>query len=197
MSVPTVTTTPAPRYKEEELTPNAAAAFARTGRSQIEKLKNAGYLADLTMSSLIPLLEASHVACNGTVPLIQTAPSQESTEGWRPFFGDSVSLSDPEWILAQCGDWTGVSDGRVVLAKYALVGLGGVITGATKVMGVLDSGQPRKSRFDLELIGRLSGDLKSKDTSVSPTASKEEIDFAQSVLGQRYVPKAGGTVMWL
>ncbi|WP_422759042.1 hypothetical protein [Paenarthrobacter sp. C1] len=197
MTVPVITLTPADPILDEVLTPNAAAAYLQTTRPNIAKLLASGYLADLSMSSLAPLRTADFVSAGGKLPLIQTAPAEESTDGWRKWWGDAPALSDEDWLNAQRGDWTGAGADRIEKAGYLLVGLGGVITGVTKVIRAVPSGSPRKARFELELLGRLAGELKSFGRTFPETLSAEDASFASRLVGKRYEPRAGGSVMWL
>ncbi|MDO5863419.1 MULTISPECIES: hypothetical protein [Paenarthrobacter] len=197
MTLPDITLTPADPILDEILTPNAAAAYLQSTRPNITKLLASGYLADLTMSSLTPLRTAGFVSAGGQLPLIQTAPAEESTDDWRKWWGDAPTLSDEDWLNAQRGDWTGAGADRIERASYLLVGLGGVITGVTRVIKAVPSGSPRKARFELELLGRLTGELKSFEKSFPERPSDEEQLFAHSLVGKRYEPRAGGSVMWL
>lgn len=197
MTVPVITLTPADPILDEVLTPNAAAAYLQTTRPNIAKLLTSGYLADLSMSSLAPLRTADFVSAGGKLPLIQTAPAEESTDGWRKWWGDAPTLSDEDWLNAQRGDWTGAGADRIEKAGYLLVGLGGVITGVTKVIRAVPSGSPRKARFELELLGRLAGELKSFERTFPESLSAEDASFASRLVGKRYEPRAGGSVMWL
>lgn len=197
MALPEITTTPAEPILDEVLTPNAAAAYLNTARRNIAKLLESGYLADLSLSSLAPIRTADFVTAGGQLPLIQTAPAEESTDGWRKWWGDAPTLSDEDWLNAQRGDWTGAGADRIVKAGYLLVGLGGVITGVTKVIKAVPSSDPRKARFELELLGRLTGELKFFEKTFPETSTEEEQLFAFSLVGKRYEPRAGGSVMWL
>lgn len=199
MPVPQITLTPAEPLADEVLTPNAAAAFLGTTRANVAKLLAAGYLQDLSMSSLKPVRLADFVSAGKTLPLVQTAPAEVAVEtpDWRKWWGDAPTLSDEDWLDAQCGDWTGAGAGRVVNTGYLLVGLGGIITGVTKVITAVPSGDPRKARFKLKLLVRLTGDLRSAATSCPDEASAEDRMFARSLVGRRYEPRAGGSVMWL
>jgi hypothetical protein len=197
MTLPDITLTPADPILDEILTPNAAAAYLQSTRPNITKLLASGYLADLTMSSLTPLRTADFVSAGGQLPLIQTAPAEESTDDWRKWWGDAPTLSAEDWLNAQRGDWTGAGADRIERAGYLLVGLGGVITGVTRVIKAVPSGSPRKARFELELLGRLTGELKSFEKSFPESLSDEEQLFAHSLVGKRYEPRAGGSVMWL
>ncbi|QOT19255.1 hypothetical protein [Paenarthrobacter sp. YJN-5] len=197
MALPDITLTPADPVVDEVLTPNAAAAYLRTTRPNIAKVLAAGYLTDLSMSSLAPLRTADFVSAGGHLPLIQTAPAEQSTDGWRKWWGDAPALSNEDWLNAQRGDWTGAGADRIEKAGYLLVGLGGLITGVTKVIRAVPSGSPRKARFELELLGRLTGDLKSFAKSFPETSTDEDQLFAFTLVGKRYEPRAGGSVMWL
>lgn len=197
MTVPVITLTPADPILDEVLTPNAAAAYLQTTRPNIAKLLTSGYLADLSMSSLAPLRTADFISAGGKLPLIQTAPAEESTDGWRKWWGDAPTLSDEDWLNAQRGDWTGAGADRIEKAGYLLVGLGGVITGVTKVIRAVPSGSPRKARFELDLLGRLAGELKSFERTFPESLSAEDASFASRLVGNRYEPRAGGSVMWL
>jgi hypothetical protein len=197
MTLPEITLIPADPILDEVLTPNAAAAYLQTARRNIAKLLDSGYLADLSMSSLEPVRKADFVTAGGQLPLIQTAPAEESTDGWRKWWGDGSALSDEDWLNAQCGDWTGAGADRIVKAGYLLVGLGGVITGVTKVIRAVPSADTRKARFELELLGRLAGELKSYEKTFPETSTEEEQLFAFNLVGKRYEPRAGGSVMWL
>jgi len=46
-------------------------------------------------------------------------------------------------------------------------------------------------------LGRLTGDLRSFQKSFPEGSSDEEQLFAHSLVGKRYEPRAGGSVMWL
>ncbi|GAA4034033.1 hypothetical protein GCM10023063_17450 [Arthrobacter methylotrophus] len=197
MTLPELTIIPAEPILDEVLTPNAAAAYLNTTRPNIAKLLASGYLRHLSMSSLTPLRKADFVTAGGSLPLIQTAPAEESTDGWRKWWGDAPHLSDADWLNAQRGDWTGAGAERIVKAGYLLVGLGGLITGVTKVIKAVPSGDPRKARFELQLLGRLTGELKSGDRFFNTEASDEDLALARSIVGKRYEPRAGGSVMWL
>lgn len=197
MTLPEITITPADPILDEVLTPNAAAAYLQTTRPNITKLLASSYLGDLSISSLDPIRKADFVAAGGQLPLIQTAPAEESTDGWRKWWGDAPSLSDEDWLNAQCGDWTGAGADRIVKAGYLLVGLGGIITGVTKVIRAVPSADTRKARFELELLGRLTGELKTFEKTFPETSTEEEQLFAFSLVGKRYEPRAGGSVMWL
>jgi hypothetical protein len=197
MTLPEITLTPAAPVLDEVLTPNGAAAYLQTARRNIAKLLDAGYLKDLSLSSLDPIRKADFVSAGGQLPLIQTAPAEESTDDWRRWWGDAPALSDTDWLNAQRGDWTGAGPERIEKVGYLLVGLGGVITGVTKVLKAVPSGEPRKARFELELLGRLTGELKSFEKTFPETSTEEEQLFAFSLVGKRYEPRAGGSVMWL
>lgn len=197
MPIPQITVTPAAPIIDEVLTPNAAAAYVDTPRPNISKLLAATYLQDLSMSSLEPLRKADFVSAGKQLPLIQTAPAEESTDDWRKWWGDAPTLSDEDWLNAQRGDWTGASPDRIAKVGYLLVGLGGIITGVTKVSRAVPSGHPRKARFELELLGRLTGDLRSNQKTFPETPSDEEQLFAFNLVGKRYKPLAGGSIMWL
>lgn len=199
MPTPTITLTPAPALIEEELTVNAASTFLGTHKRNIDKLLAAGYLADLALSSLTPIRTADFVTAGRQLPLIQTAPAEVAVEtpDWRNWFGDAPTLSNEDWINAQRGDWTGAGADRVEKARYLAVGLGGIITGATRVIKAVPAAEPRKARFELQLLGRLTGDLKSGAMTFNEEASAEDLAFARSIVGKRYEPRAGGSVMWL
>ncbi|QOD05873.1 hypothetical protein [Pseudarthrobacter sp. BIM B-2242] len=197
MATPSITLTPADPVIEEELSPNAAAGYLLTSRANVTKLRAAGYLADLTVESLKPVRTADLVTAGGKLPLIQTAPAERSTDGWRTWWGDAPHLSNSDWLNAQRGDWTGAGAARIVDAGYLLVGIGGLITGVTKVVKAVPSGDPRKSRFELELLGRLTGEVRSLEKDFPETASDEDQLFAHSLVGKRYEPRAGGSIMWL
>jgi hypothetical protein len=197
MTLPEITVTPADPILDEVLTPNGAAAYLQTARRNIAKLLGAGYLQDLSMSSLDPVRKADFVAAGGQLPLIQTAPAEESTDGWRKWWGDAPTLSDEDWLNAQRGDWTGAGADRIEKVGYLLVGLGGVITGVTKVIKAVPSGDPRKARFELELLGRLTGEFKSFQKTFPETSTEEEQLFAFNLVGKRYETRQGGSVMWL
>jgi hypothetical protein len=199
MPIPEITLTPAAPILDEVLTPNAAAAYLNTNRRNIAKLLAAGYLEDLALSSLNPIRIADFVSADKQLPLIQTAPAEVAVENpdWRKWWGDAPTLSDEDWLDAQRGDWTGAGPERIEKVGYLLVGLGGVITGVTKVIRAVPSGDPRKARFELELLGRLTGDLRSFQKSFPESSSDEEQLFAHSLVGKRYEPRAGGSVMWL
>jgi hypothetical protein len=197
VATPEITLIPADPIVEEELSPNAAAGYLFTSRANVTKLRTAGYLENLTIESLKPIRVADQVTAGGKLPLIQTAPAEPSTDGWRNWWGDAPYLSDTDWLNAQCGDWTGASAARIVDAGYLLVGIGGLITGVTKVLGAVPSGDPRKARFDLQLLGRLTGDVRSYQKVFPEDASDEDQLFAHSLVGKRYEPRAGGSVMWL
>ncbi|MET4144068.1 hypothetical protein [Arthrobacter sp. UYCo732] len=199
MPAPSITLTPAPALIEEEFTMNAASTFLGTHKRNIEKLRAAGYLDDLTLASLTPIRTADFVSADKKLPLIQTAPAEVAVEetDWRNWYGDSPSLSNEDWINAQRGDWTGAGAERIEKVQYLAVGLGGIITGATRVIKAVPSSDPRKARFELQLLGRLTGDLKSGDVTFNEEASEDDLTFAHSVVGKRYEPRAGGSVMWL
>ncbi|OOP65274.1 hypothetical protein BMF89_00030 [Arthrobacter sp. SRS-W-1-2016] len=197
MTLPELTIIPAEPILDEPLTPNAAAAYLNTTRPNIAKLLASGYLRHLSMSSLTPLRKADFVTGGGSLPLIQTAPAEESTDGWRKWWGDAPHLSDADWLDAQRGDWTGAGADRIFKVGYLLVGLGGLITGVTKVIKAVPSGDPRKARFELELLGRLTGEVRTYEKTFPETSSEEERLFAFSLVGKRYEPRAGGSVMWL
>jgi hypothetical protein len=197
MTLPEITITPAEPILDEVLTLNAAAAYLGTARRNIAKLLESGYLADLSMSSLAPIRKADFVAAGGALPLIQTAPAEESTDSWRKRWGDAPSLSDEDWLNAQRGDWTGAGADRIVKAGYLLVGLGGIVTGVTKVIRAVPSADTRKARFELELLGRLTGELKTFEKTFPETSTEEDQLFAFNLVGKRYEPRAGGSVMWL
>jgi len=199
MTIPEFTFTPAAPFIDEALTPNAAASHLGTARRNIAKLLDAGYLQDLSMSSLEPIRRADFVSAGKQIPLVQTAPAEAAVEdpNWRKWWGDAPTLSDEDWLNAQCGDWTGAGPERIVKVGYLLVGLGGVITGVTKVIKAVPSGDSRKARFELELLGRLTSDLRSFQKSFQESSSDEDLLFAQSLVGKRYEPRAGGSVMWL
>lgn len=199
MTAPAITTTPAAPVIEEELTVNAAAALLGTQRRNIDKLRSSGYLADLTPSSLNAIRTADFVSAGKQLPLIQTAPAEAADEAteWRNWYGDAPTLSNEDWLNAQSGDWTGAGAERIEKAQYLAVGLGGIITGATRVLKAVPSEDPRKARFELQLLGRLTGDLKSGAKTFNDGASAEDLEFARSIVGKRYEPRAGGSIMWL
>lgn len=197
MTLPEITTTPADPILDEVLTPNGAAAYLQIPRRNVNKFLGSGYMLDLSMSSLAPVRTADFVSAGGKLPLIQTAPAEESTDDWRKWWGDAPSLSDEDWLNAQRGDWTGAGADRIVKVGYLLVGLGGVITGVTKVIKAVPSGDPRKARFELELLGRLTGEFKSFEKTFPETSTDEEQLFAFSLVGKRYETRQGGSVMWL
>ena len=199
MPTPAITITPAATLTEEQLTMNAASAFLGTHKRNVEKLLAAGYLADLTLSSLTPIRTADFVSAGKQLPLVQTAPAEVAVEtpDWRNWFGDAPTLANEDWINAQRGDWTGAGADRVEKARYLAVGLGGIITGATRVIKAVPSEDTRKARFELQLLGRLTGDLKSGTRFFNDEATAEDLAFARSIVGKRYEPRAGGSVMWL
>lgn len=199
MPIPEITLSPAAPLPNEVFSLNGAAVFLGTGRSNVAKIKGAGYLADLTFESLKLLRLADFVSAGGQLPLIQTAPAEEAHEplGWRTWYGDAPHLSDQEWLDAQRGDWTGASAPRIVQAGYLGVGLGGLITGVAKVIRAVDSGDGRKARFELQLLGRLTSDVRTGAMTFPEGASVEDRNFAKALVGKRYEPKAGGSVMWL
>lgn len=199
MILPELTFTPAAPIHDEVLSENAAATYLGTTRRNITRLLAAGYLEDLTLSSLDPIRKADFVSAGKQLPLIQTAPAEVAVEDpdWRKWWGDAPTLSNEDWLDAQRGDWNGAGPDRIEKVGYLLVGLGGIITGVTKVIRAIPSGHPRKARFELELLGRLTGDLRSFQKSFPETPSDEEQLFAHSLVGKRYEPRAGGSVMWL
>lgn len=199
MTAPTITTIPAAPVVEEELTVNAAAALLGTQRRNIDKLRSSGYLTDLTPASLNAIRTADFVSAGKQLPLIQTAPAEAAAEGtdWRNWYGDAPALSNEDWLNAQRGDWTGAGAERIEKAQYLAVGLGGIITGATRVIKAVPSEDPRKARFELQLLGRLTGDLKSGAKTFNDEASAEDLEFARSIVGKRYEPRPGGSIMWL
>lgn len=197
MTLPEIILTPAAPTLDEALTSNAAAVYLGTTRRNITKLLDAGYLKDLALSSLDPIRRADFVSAGNHLPLIQTAPAEESDDGWRKWWGDAPALSDEDWLDAQRGDWNGAGPERIEKVGYLLVGLGGVITGVTKVIRAVPSGHPRRARFELELLGRLTGELRSYEKTFPEAPTDEEQLFAHSLVGKRYEPRAGGSVMWL
>ncbi|MBG0738653.1 hypothetical protein IV500_04360 [Paeniglutamicibacter antarcticus] len=197
MTLPELTITPAEPILDEVLTPNGAAAYLQTTRRNITKLLEAGYLKDLSLSSLAPIRKADLVSAGGKLPLIQTAPAEEGTDDWRKWWGDAPTLSDKDWLNAQRGDWTGAGADRIEKVGYLLIGLGGVISGVTKVIKAVPSRDPRRARFELELLGRLTGELKSYEKTFPETSTEEEQIFAFTLIGQRYETRQGGSVMWL
>jgi hypothetical protein len=182
---------------DEVLTPNGAAAYLHSARNNIAKFLGSGYLQNLSVSSLAPVRAADFVSAGGKLPLIQTAPAEESTDNWRKWWGDAPTLSDEDWLNAQRGDWTGAGADRIEKVGYLLVGLGGVITGVTKVIKAVPSGDPRKARFELELLGRLTGEFKSFEKTFPETSTQDERLFAFNLVGKRYETRQGGSVMWL
>lgn len=194
MALPKITFTPSPA-PVEVLSVGAAAKYALTTPHLLGKLLQAGYIASLTREDLAPLRVADTVtSADGRLPLIQTAPARQLDEGWRTWVGDSPELSDEDWLRAQCGDWNRAPKVAFLDAGYALVGLGGVITGVTKVVGLLDSGDTSKARFEMQLLGRLAGDLVTARHSINPDATAEDQEFALSLLGKRYPSQQGGSV---
>jgi hypothetical protein len=199
MTIPEIILTPAEPILDEVLTPNGAAAYLQTARRNINKLLDAGYLQDLSLSSLDPIRTADFVSAGGKIPLIQTAPAEaaDETPNWRNWWGDAPDLSDEDWLNAQRGDWTGAGSERIEKVGYLLVGLGGIITGVTRVLKAVPSGHPRRARFELELLGRLTGELRSFEKAFAESSTEEEQLFAFNLVGKRYEPRAGGSVMWL
>ncbi len=197
MPVPEITvTSPAPLV-EKTITIGAAAAAAGIPRRAIVKLQGGGYLpAVLTFEDIRPLRLANTISAGGKLPVIQTGPVETAPDDEdRDFYGDGLGMSNEDWIKAQRGYWTGVGAQRVVDAGYVLIALGGVITGVTKVDDILRSG--RQVEFDLSLIGRLSGELRTGNKHFAAGRADHERRFAETVLGQRYDVRPGGAVAWI
>lgn len=196
MPVPEVTVTPPAPPVEKTITIGAAATAAQMPRRAIVKIQGGGYIpADLTLEDIRPLRLADTVSAAGKLPVIQTGPAEPAQEEDRNYYGDGVDLNDDDWIKAQRGHWTGVGAQRVVDAGYVLIALGGVITGVARVEGILRSG--RQVEFDLSLIGRLAGELRTGKKRFGASATEEELRFAETVLGQRYDVRPGGAVAWI
>lgn len=196
MPLPEVIATPPVPVVEKTITIGAAATAAEMPRRAITKIQGGGYLPGaLTLEDIRPLRLANTISAGGQLPVIQAGPAEPAPEDDRNYYGDGVDLNDDDWIKAQRGHWTGVGAQRVVDAGYVLIALGGLITGVARVEGILRSG--RQVEFDLTLIGRLAGELRTGKKHFGPAATGEERRFAETVLGQRYEVRPGGAVAWI
>ncbi|MCC3299488.1 hypothetical protein [Arthrobacter caoxuetaonis] len=184
-----------PLVADEPISAAAAARLAGISRHAVDKLVSAGYLR-LVRPDVEALLRRPFVAAGGALPVIQTDAAQRDGT-WRPYAGDSVTLSDADWLLAQSGDWTGVNSKAVVDTGYLLVGLGGVVTGAVRVHGRAPGAPAGKVRWKLSLIGRLEGTLKEDRIRFGAETTPDEEKFVLDTAGMRYPAKRGGAFTWI
>ncbi|MHA7191130.1 hypothetical protein ACX80N_12655 [Arthrobacter sp. MDT2-16] len=200
MNIPAVTFTNPVLPVEKELTVNAVAQAAGAHPKLVRKWRDAGLLMDFTPSQVRPFVEAATVSAERTLPIIQTdaaspaGPDTSAKPLVRNFYGESPSLSNDDWKDAQRGDWTGVSGAELLDGRFLLVGLGGVITGVTRVSGVDEASDPRKVRLHLEILGRVTSSLAEGQMYLNPNEDSEEVEFARSLLGKRYAPQRGGSI---
>lgn len=193
MTYPELTFTE-PTINEPKLTLGAAAKLAGTSEYLLNKLLKASYLGGLNRADLQPFLDAKFVTASGQLAVIQTDVASQARDSWREWTGDAPHLTHEQWRNAQRGDWTGVNAVEVHESGYLVVGIGGLITGVGKINGVEDSGDSRKARFDMDVLGRLTSDLATGEIYLNPAASEPDRQFSMALIGKRFEPQRGGSV---
>lgn len=199
MIFPRLTLVPAPPLEDEVYSVNKAAQWVNAGTGSLVKLLASKYLSDLRVSQLMALRSAPFVNGSRTIPLLQVAVAarEDPRVTWRTHVGDSPNLSDEEWCNAVRGDWRGINAHEINKIGYLLIGMGGVVTGVLKITGIDENSSPSRVRFQGQALGRLRSDLATGLQTKDASASKPEKQLVQTVLGQRFEPRAGGSFIWL
>lgn len=194
MPLPVITHT-RPVVPDEPMSTAAAARLTGMSRHSIEKIVGGGYI-DLIRSDVTRLGQEPYIVSGGTLPVIQTDVAEEDGT-WRPYTGDALWLSDEDWLLAQSGDWSGISSKDVVEAGYMAVGLGGMVTGLVRVNGRAAGAPAGKIRWNLSLVGRLVGTLRDGQLSFGKDVTPTEAQVVRLTVGMRYAVRRGGAFTWI
>jgi len=182
-----------------------AARILNMSPGRLDKLVKAGYI-DLDEANLQALAARPYVtAADGPVLVLQTAVADQIAEPtWRTHTGDSPDLSDEQWLDANRGDWLGFAVGD--LPAFALVTLGGFVTGVLQLHDIDQSFAGGKYRFNATIVGRVTRgtmptlplvDLASHASTGRYTADGELRDWAWKLLGARTATVIGPHAIWL
>lgn len=194
LTVPTITHVKA-EVVDEPVSISAAARLTGMSRHSVEKIVGGGYIR-LVRSDITALAREPFISAGGALPVVQTDVAE--TDGtWRPYTGDASWLTDADWLLAQAGDWTGVSSRAIVDAGYLAVGLGGMVTGIVRVEGRAPGAPAGRIRWRISLVGRLTSSLRAGGLSFGDDVSTQERELVLQTLGMRYPVRRGGAFTWV
>lgn len=173
----------------------------------VEKLIDAGYLManETTDDDLAHFEQAATISAAGDLAVIQAAPVVPETKPWRPYFGTSSYLSDADYADALRGDWNakGLDIHAILTTGYLAVGCGGFIVGLLRVEPELDpASNSELTRFKAKTLAHLTRSQtisggSQLGTDYLASAAEPELQFAYRVIGKRFEPRRGGSIIFI
>jgi hypothetical protein len=201
--LPTVVLAKPPNAPADVLTRNQAASVLGLSPNTVSKLLASQFLSDLQASRVVALSRAPHVTVkSGLLPVLRTAAAAPPTlpGDLRSFLGDSVGLSDTEFLEAS-RQWWRCDPDVIVSAGLLCVAIAGWVTGVLAITGIdstqrLGPGEVRHA-FEAEVVGRV-GALDDPATFRVLTQDPAMAGLTRQLLGSRVqAAVSGGPIAYL